>query len=79
MQFADGGDLLLKINDAKREMLYFKESQVWRVLLETVFGLRAMHSMGVMHRDIKSANIFLFTPQTTQSLGAQLQSKSDLL
>jgi len=26
MQYADGGDLLQKINEAKRDMLYFKES-----------------------------------------------------
>lgn len=69
----------MKINDAKREMLYFKESQVWRVLLETVFGLRAMHKMGVMHRDIKSANIFLFTPQTQETTEINSQSQTDLL
>ena len=63
MQYADGGDLLLKVNEAKREMLYFKESQVWRIMIETVCGLRAMHNMNIMHRDIKSANIFLFVPK----------------
>jgi len=30
------------------------------VLIETVYGLRAMHELRVMHRDIKSANIFLY-------------------
>jgi serine/threonine protein kinase len=29
------------------------------VLIETVYGLRAMHDLRIMHRDIKSANIFL--------------------
>lgn len=36
---------------------------MWRVLIETVYGLRAMHEISVMHRDIKSANIFLFRNQ----------------
>ena len=60
MQLADGGDLLKMISDRKRRKVHFRESQVWRVLIETVYGLRAMHELSVMHRDIKSANIFLF-------------------
>ena len=60
MQLADGGDLLRMISDRKKRKVHFRESQVWRVLIETVYGLRAMHELSVMHRDIKSANIFLF-------------------
>lgn len=33
---------------------------MWRVLIESVCGLKSMHDMSVMHRDIKCANIFLF-------------------
>ena len=40
--------------------MHFRESQVWRVLIETVHGLKAIHEISVMHRDIKSANIFMF-------------------
>ena len=57
---ADGGDLLRMISDRKKRKVHFRESQVWRVLIETVYGLKAMHELSVMHRDIKSANIFLF-------------------
>lgn len=60
MQLADGGDLLKMITDRKKRKVHFRESQVWRVLIETVYGLRAMHELRVMHRDIKSANIFLY-------------------
>lgn len=63
MQLADGGDLLKMISDRKKRKVHFRESQVWRVLIETVYGLRAMHELSVMHRDIKSANIFLFKNQ----------------
>ena len=73
MQLADGGDLLKMISDRKRRKVHFRESQVWRVLIETVYGLRAMHELSVMHRDIKSANIFLFKNQTeTQKDGSNL-------
>lgn len=60
MQLADSGDLLKMISERKRRQMHFRESQVWRVLIETVHGLRAMHELSVMHRDIKSANIFMF-------------------
>ena len=61
------------ISDRKRRKVHFRESQVWRVLIETVYGLRAMHELSVMHRDIKSANIFLFrNSQEEQSQGGNL-------
>ena len=59
MELADSGDLLKMISDRKRRKVHFRESQVWRLLIEIVYGLRAMHDLHVMHRDIKSANIFL--------------------
>lgn len=74
MQHADGGDLLQKINEAKEKKIYFKESQVWRVLIETVHGLKVMHSLNVMHRDIKSANIFLCQPKPKNTTTEQNQS-----
>ena len=47
------------------------------MLIETVYGLRAMHEIHVMHRDIKSANIFLFrNSDLEQAQGGNLyQSK----
>lgn len=62
MQYADGGDLLQKITEWKNKKVFFRESQVWKALIEMVHGLKAMHDLNLMHRDIKSANIFLFKP-----------------
>jgi len=59
MSHADKGDLLELINERKKLKLFLRESQVWRVLIETVHGLRQMHNLNIMHRDIKSANVFL--------------------
>jgi serine/threonine protein kinase len=64
MDNADKGDLLEMITERKKQKLFFRESQVWRVLIETVHGLRQMHSMNIMHRDIKSANVFLCRSKT---------------
>ena len=72
MQLAEGGDLLKMISDRRRNKVHFRESQVWRVLIETVYGLRAMHELSVMHRDIKSANIFLSRNDEQQGQGGNL-------
>jgi len=74
MQYADSGDLLKSILDRKHMKVHFRESQVWRVLIETIYGLRAMHELRVMHRDIKSANIFLFNNQLEEATD---QSEND--
>ena len=36
---------------------------MWRVLIEMVHGLRVMHNLNVLHRDLKSANVYLSKPQ----------------
>ena len=73
MQLADGGDLSMMIADRNNRKVHFRESQVWRVLIELVYGLRAMHEISVMHRDIKSANIFLFrNSELEQAKGGNL-------
>ena len=41
------------------------------MLIETVHGLRAMHELNVMHRDIKSANIFLLNPAGNEKVNDQ--------
>ncbi len=38
---------------------YIKERLIWKILIQTVRGLNAMHKINIMHRDLKSANIFL--------------------
>ena len=82
MQYADGGDLLQKITERKNNKVFFRESQVWRALIEMVHGLKAMHDLNLMHRDIKSANIFLYKPQTKQvekSIDANSNEKGSFL
>lgn len=77
MHYADAGDLLQKINERKARKVFFRESQVWRVLIETVHGLQALHEMGIMHRDIKSANIFLCKPRSGGNNAPNLASRND--
>ena len=40
--------------------MYLKEKFVWKVILQALKGLIELHRQNIMHRDMKSANIFLF-------------------
>lgn len=35
------------------------EPDIWCIFIQILRGLRAMHDLNIMHRDLKSANIFL--------------------
>jgi NIMA (never in mitosis gene a)-related kinase len=35
------------------------EDDVWSIFIQIVRGLKAMHDLNIMHRDLKSANVFL--------------------
>jgi len=59
MEYADSGDLKSKIEQAKDLRNYIKESKIWHIFRELLEGLQALHSENIVHRDIKSANIFL--------------------
>lgn len=59
MEFADGGDLLQQINLHKRRGALFSESQVWNMATQVLKGLKALHDLHILHRDIKSANVFM--------------------
>lgn len=66
MEFADHGDLYQKITRHQKEQVYFKEEEVWRIFIQIVKGLRALHDASILHRDLKSANVFLNTDGTAK-------------
>ena len=59
MEFADGGDLYQKIVENKKIQRLFEESDIWRIFIQLVKGLKALHELNILHRDLKSANVFL--------------------
>mmetsp|Transcript_29721 Transcript_29721/g.81386 ORF Transcript_29721/g.81386 Transcript_29721/m.81386 type:complete len:522 (-) Transcript_29721:235-1800(-) len=56
---ADGGDLLQQITKAQKERTHLREVDIWRYLIGLCHGLQALHSMRILHRDMKSANVFI--------------------
>ena len=66
MEYADRGDLANRIKEQKKKGKYFNERDIWRVFIQIVKGLKALHDLEILHRDIKSSNIFLFSDGTAK-------------
>lgn len=59
MEQADNGDLLQAIERRKKTKQKFTEKQIWHYFVQIVRGLKALHDLKIVHRDIKCANIFI--------------------
>ena len=66
MEYADRGDLANRIQEQKKKGKYFNEKDIWRVFIQLVKGLKSLHELEILHRDIKSSNIFLFSDGTAK-------------
>ncbi len=66
MEFADRGDLYQKIVEHKKSAMFFEETDVWRIFIQLVKGLKALHDLKILHRDLKSANVFLLSDGTAK-------------
>eukprot|EP00812_Abedinium_dasypus_P014369 NODE_788_length_1363_cov_12.607798.p1 GENE.NODE_788_length_1363_cov_12.607798~~NODE_788_length_1363_cov_12.607798.p1 ORF type:complete len:314 (+),score=76.64 NODE_788_length_1363_cov_12.607798:3-944(+) len=59
MDYADGGDLHQRITRTRKAGQSFSERQVIRWFTEASLALKYMHDKHVLHRDLKSQNLFL--------------------
>lgn len=56
---ADSGDLFQLITKCQKERSHLPEVDVWRYIHGMCHGLKALHDMNILHRDMKCANVFL--------------------
>ena len=75
MEYADDGDLETKIVKMRKEGGMFNESLIWSYSIQMIEGLKALHDKKIMHRDIKSANIFLVKDKHQCKIGDMNVSK----
>ena len=40
---------------------FFEEIDILKIFIQMTIGLNALHDLKILHRDLKSANIFLFS------------------
>ena len=66
MEYADNGDVFQIICQNQQASTFIKEKIIWKVLIQSVWGLKALHDLKILHRDMKSANIFLFKDFTAK-------------
>jgi len=66
MEYAPKGDLLHQVNTHKKNSTKFSESEIWSIAVQMVKGLRVLHARNILHRDIKSANVFVNSEDTVQ-------------
>jgi len=59
MDYADGGDLHERISKTRKAMKTFAEEKIVRWFTEATLALKYMHDKHVLHRDLKSQNLFL--------------------
>uniref|UniRef100_A0A8D3C719 non-specific serine/threonine protein kinase n=1 Tax=Scophthalmus maximus TaxID=52904 RepID=A0A8D3C719_SCOMX len=64
MDYCEGGDLFRKINSQKGVL--FKEEQILDWFVQICLALKHVHDRKILHRDIKSQNIFLTKDGTVQ-------------
>jgi NIMA (never in mitosis gene a)-related kinase len=75
MEYVGGGDLSSKIASYKRKKALIPEGTIWTYLIQMLKGLKVLHDLKIIHRDIKAANVFLSQDETEVKLGDMNVSK----
>lgn len=68
MEYANGGDLGVKIEEREEREEEFSENEILEYFAEILLAVRRLHSKNILHRDLKPENIFL-TSENVVKLG----------
>ena len=59
MEYCDGGDLNDFLNEKRKIGKLLDENLIWQIFIKITIGLADIHKMKILHRDLKTLNIFL--------------------
>ena len=59
MEYCAGGDLFQYIEKFRKKKIKLKEKTIWQIFIQMILGLNSIHKKKILHRDLKSQNIFL--------------------
>lgn len=69
MGYCEDGDLHSKIKEASRAGVQFSEGQILKWFVQLVLALKHVHKNRILHRDLKTQNIFLTRNSKVIKLG----------
>lgn len=75
MDFAEGGDLQNRIKECREKKIRFTESMVIKYFYQIASALRELHQQQIIHRDLKTANVFMTKNYQDLKLGDMNVSK----
>ena len=59
MDYADGGDLSKMIKEKKAQGQRLEETKILNLFAQMVLAIKHVHDRKILHRDLKSGNVFL--------------------
>ena len=59
LEYCNGGTLQDRIQDCKQTASFIKEARIFEWTAQIVSAVAYIHSRRILHRDLKSENIFL--------------------
>lgn len=78
MIYLDRGDLQKYIGETKKQQKSIPEKNIWRMMADILVALNNLHLKGILHRDIKSANIFISTDSSEHQNAGEIYKLGDL-